>query len=156
MNHHLLLIIHLVSACIWVGGHLYLAIRLLPKILKQRNVTLLLNFEKSYEPVGMTALLLLVISGIWMSLQFGIQITDWFSFSNPLERVVSLKLTLLLATVAFALSARIFVIPKLKENANKLILMAFHILAVTLIGLTMLILGTFVRYGGILAHLRDQ
>lgn len=149
MNHHLLLIIHLLAATIWVGGHLYIAIRILPKTLKSKDCTELLAMEKSYEPLGMSALALLIITGIWMTLQFGISLDQWFSFSDPIEKVTSTKLLLLSSTLMLAISAQTRVIPKLKSNPKKLVEMAVHIIAVTLIGVTMLVLGSFVRYGGI-------
>lgn len=149
MNHHLLLIIHLIAATIWVGGHLYIAIRVLPKALKSKDCSELLAMEKRYEPLGMPALLLLVITGIWMTLQFGIGWQQWFSFSNPIERVTSTKLILLFSTVLLAISAQTRVIPKLKSHPHKIIEMGVHIIAVTIIGVAMLILGTFIRYGGI-------
>ncbi|RZJ81996.1 MAG: copper resistance protein CopD [Flavobacterium sp.] len=149
MSHHLLLIIHLICATIWVGGHLFIAIRILPKALRLKNCDELLAMEKSFEPIGMPALLLLVTTGIWMTLQFGIDWRQWFSFSNPIERVTSTKLLLLISTLLLAISAQTRVIPKLKANPNKLVEMGIHIIAVTLIGVVMLILGSFVRYGGI-------
>lgn len=147
MSHHLLLIIHLLGASIWVGGHLILAVTILPEVLKKKDVGMLLNFEKKYEKIGIPALLLMVISGVWMSYKFGIGFSNWFQFSNPIETVISLKLILLLMTVAFAISANFFVIPKL--TAKSLPIMAFHILSVTTIGVLMLLLGSFVRYGGV-------
>lgn len=149
MNHHLLLIVHLIAASIWVGGHMYLVICILPKVLRENNSSLLLQFEKTYEPIGMTSLLLLVITGIWMTLQFGIAPSRWFSFSSSIERVTSTKLLLLFFTVCFAVSAQVRVIPKIKRGAGKLPEMAVHIIGVSLLGLAMLVLGNFVRYGGI-------
>lgn len=147
MSHHLLLILHLLGACVWVGGHLILSVTILPQVLKKKDVKLLLDFEKKYEKTGIPALFLMVITGVWMSYQFGIGFSNWFHFSNPIETVISLKLILLLTTVLFAISANFFVIPKL--TVKTLPLMAFHILSVTTIGILMLILGSFVRYGGL-------
>ncbi len=147
MSHHLLLIFHLLGAAIWVGGHLILAIGILPEVLRKKDPEILLNFERKYEKIGMPALLVMVVSGIWMSYQFGIGYSQWFRFANPVETVVSLKLLLFFTTVLFALSANIFVLPKL--SPEKLPLMSFHIISVTILGVTMLILGSFVRYGGI-------
>ncbi|WP_220399696.1 CopD family protein [Filimonas effusa] len=149
MHHHLLLILHLISAAIWVGGHLCLAVGILPGALKKKDYTLITQFEKRYEPIGMSSLVVLVVTGMWMALQFGIGPGRWFSFSNPLERVVSVKIILLLATVLFAISAQTRVIPHLATRPKKLYEMAFHIIGVTTIGVAMLILGSFVRYGGI-------
>ena len=52
-THHILLILHLVAATIWVGGHLVLAIGYLPKALKHNDFSYIGNFEKTYEPIGM-------------------------------------------------------------------------------------------------------
>lgn len=147
MSHHLLLIFHLLGAAIWVGGHLVLSLGILPEVLKKNDPQILLEFERKYEKVGLPALLIMVITGVWMSLQFGIGISSWFHFDKPVETVISLKLLLLLLTILFALSANIFVLPNL--SSKKLPLMAFHIIMVTAIGAAMLILGSFVRYGGI-------
>lgn len=147
MSHHLLLIFHLLGATIWVGGHLVLAIGILPEVLKKKDPEILLNFEKKYEKIGMPSLLVMVVSGIWMAYQFGVGISQWFHFANPIETVVSIKLLLLFTTVLFALNARIFVIPKL--SPQRLPWMAFHIISVTTLGVLMLIMGSFVRYGGI-------
>jgi putative copper export protein len=149
MSHHLLLIIHLLCASIWVGGHLLLVFGHLPQALRDKNQNIILDYERKYEPVGMTALILLVISGILMAYKYGISIEYWFHFATPIEKVVSTKLLLLLLTVLFALSAQFRVLPKLKNNPDKLPEMTFHILSVTFIGVLMLIFGSFVRFGGI-------
>ncbi|TDE30411.1 copper resistance protein CopD [Flavobacterium ranwuense] len=148
MNHHFLLIIHLLSATVWVGGHLLLIFGHLPQALKEKDPSIILNYEKKYEPVGMTALVLLVITGILMAYKYGVSIEYWFQFTTPFEKVVSTKLLLLLLTVLFALSAQFRVIPKLKNNPDKLPEMAFHILSVTIIGVLLLIFGSYIRFGG--------
>jgi putative copper export protein len=149
MSHHLLLIIHLLSAAIWVGGHLLLVFVFLPQALKEKNQNIILDYERKYEPIGMTALGLLVITGVLMAYKYGVGIQYWFQFETPLEKVVSTKLALLLLTVLFALSAQFRVLPKLKKSADKLPEMTFHILSVTIIGVLMVIFGSFVRFGGL-------
>ncbi len=148
MNHHVLLIVHLICATVWVGGHLYLCCCILPGVLKTKKAQKLLAFEKSFEPLGLSSLALLVITGLWMMRQFGIQWSDCFSFSTPIEQVTSTKLILLLTTVMFAISAQTRVIPKLKRSPKKLPEMAVHAICVTLLGMALLIAGSFVRYGG--------
>lgn len=149
MSHHLLLIIHLLCATIWVGGHLLLVFGHLPQALREKNQNIILDYERKYEPVGMTALILLVITGIMMAYKYGVSIEYWFHFATSIEKVVSIKLLLLLLTVLFALSAQFRVLPKLKTNPDKLFEMTFHIISVTLIGVLMLIFGSFVRFGGL-------
>lgn len=147
MNHHFLLILHLIAATLWIGGHLLLALRYLPDAIRTKDVYIIKNFEKKYEILGLPALLVLVITGICMAYDYGITVDQWFSFSGAVEKVVSTKLALLFATLLLALHARIFIIPKLALNT--LVLMAVHIVCITLIGIAMLIVGTFIRFGGL-------
>ena len=147
MRHHILLIIHLLSATIWVGGHLLLVVRYLPAALKYRDTRIISDYEKHFEPLGLPALLLLVITGVMLAYNYGVDLKIWFSFTNPIEKIVSIKLLLLLSTVALALHARLVIIPKL--SPKKLNAMAFHILLVTAIAIAMLVLGSSVRFGGL-------
>jgi len=145
--HQLLLILHLLAVTIWVGGHLILALRFLPKALREKNPLIISDFEKQYEAIGIPALLILVITGVLLAYQYDVPLNKWFSFSNSIENVISTKLLLLFTTLCLAIHARFFIIPKLsKENLNQL---ALHIYAVTTIAIAMLVLGTFVRVGGI-------
>lgn len=148
-THHILLVLHLIAATIWVGGHLVLAIGYLPKAFKRKDFSYIGNFEKTYEPIGMPSLAVLIITGILMAYDYNAGFSSWFSFATPIERVVSLKLTFLLTTVCFAISAQTRVLPKLRKGQlNKLPEMAVHIICVTLIGVLMVILGSLVRIGG--------
>ena len=149
-THHILLVFHLIAATIWVGGHLVLAIGYLPKALKHRDFSYIGNFERTYEPIGMPSLLVLVITGILMAYDFGATATTWFHFQYPVGRVVSLKLLCLLTSVCFAISAQTRVLPKLRKgHIERLPEMAVHIICVTLLGVTMVLLGSLVRIGGL-------
>lgn len=150
-THHILLVLHLIAATIWVGGHLVLAIGYLPKALKHKDFSYIGNFEKTYEPIGMPSLAVLVITGILMAYDYNAGFSSWFSFASPIERVVSLKLAFFLTSICFAISAQTRVLPKLRKGQiNKLPEMAVHIICVTLIGVMMVILGSLVRIGGLL------
>lgn len=146
---HLLLIIHLLCATIWVGGHILVSGIVLPQVWKKKDTGLLFDFEEKYEKIGMPTLLLLVITGIRMAYMYNVRVGNWFSFSFPIEKVVSLKLMCLFGIVLLALSAQLYVLPALKKNIKMLPLMTIHVLLVTLLSIAMLILGSFVRYGGI-------
>lgn len=146
MSHHLLLILHLIGATVWTGGHLVLTFGILPEVLKKKDPEILLNFERKYEKIGMPALLIMVVTGVMMAYDFGQGISAWFRFSNPLETVISLKLILLFITILFALSANFKVLPNLSPKT--LPLMAFHIISVTIFSVLFVILGSFIRYGG--------
>ncbi|MFN8238095.1 MAG: CopD family protein [Chitinophagales bacterium] len=145
--HHVLIVIHLLAATIWIGGHLILSIRYLPQALRDKNPEIIRAFEAKYETIGLPSLLLLVITGVMLAYVYGVSITHWFSFSNPIERSVSVKLVLLLTTLVLAVHARIFIIPKLSQE--NMTTMALHIIAITTVAVLMLITGSTVRFGGI-------
>jgi putative copper export protein len=147
MKHHLLLIVHLLAATIWVGGHLILSIRFLPQALKEKDASIIRNFKNKFEPVGLPSLLILLLTGILMAYDYNVTYTQWFSFEDSIEKVVSLKLLLLFITVALAINAQLFVFPKL--SSEKLVPVAIQIIAVTILGVAMLVFGSLVRVGGL-------
>jgi putative copper export protein len=147
MKHQITLIIHLLAATIWVGGHLILCFRYLPKALKKKDPQVIREFEKQYEPLGIPALILLIITGILMAYDYNATISTWFSFSNNIEKVVSIKLLLLFSTLILAIHARFFLIPKL--NPSNLLSMSLHIVILSSISVAMLVFGSLVRIGGV-------
>ncbi len=145
--NHIYLIIHLIAASIWVGGHLILLLRYLPQALRENNPTIIQAFEKEFEPIGIPALFLQIITGILMAYHYNVTFVKWFSFSNSIEKVVSIKLILLFLTLGLAIHARLFIITKL-SNKN-LVQLGIHIFLVNIIAIAMLVMGTFIRLGGI-------
>ncbi|MGL2962809.1 copper resistance protein CopD [Flavobacterium sp. RSB2_4_14] len=145
--HQFYLILHLLAATIWVGGHLFLSLRFLPEALKKKDAVIIINFKDKFEPIGLPSLLVLLITGILMAYDYNATLTHWFSFSNAIEKIVSIKLILLFSTLVLAINAQLFVFPKL--TSDKLLPVAFQIIAVTILGIVMLILGSLVRIGGL-------
>lgn len=147
--YEVLLILHLTGAAIWTGGHLFLSISILPSVLKNQDVERLLDFEASYETLGITALGVQIITGGLLAYNFLPTITQWVNFADPVGRIIMFKLILLFVTVLIALHARLRVVPDLSISAAKLPMMAAHILCVTLISLLLLITGVGFRTGGL-------
>lgn len=145
--HHFLLILHILSASVWIGGHLILAIRYVPEAIKLKSNLPITNFRNKFEPLGMLALIILVITGVAMAYDYDVKIDTWFSFFSPIEKVISSKLILFVITVISAIFATISIFPKLNGKVTNLLV--FFIYLVTIIALTMAVLGTFIRYGGI-------
>lgn len=141
----ILVVLHLLGACIWVGGHLVLACSVLPKALRNRDSSIVRNFEESYERVGIPALVVQVVTGVWLSYQKLPMLELWFDFSNPVGRLIGVKLLLLALTVGLALDARLRIIPKL--NDENLTSLAWHIVPVTVVAVLFLIVGASFRIG---------
>lgn len=141
----LVLTFHVLAATIWTGGHIVLATVILPRVLRDRASEDLLKFEAGYERIGIPALLIQVISGIWLAFHVLPGFANWFDMSNPVARLIMFKLVLLLLTAAFAVDARLRIIPKLSEN--NLVSLAWHIVPVTIVSVLFVIVGVAFRTG---------
>src|SRR5690606_41451037 len=102
-----LLLIHILAATVWTGGHLVLALGLLPGILRRRAVGELTAFEAAYEKWGMSALIIQVITGLWLARIRQPDIASWFTAEQFPSRLIQLKLGLLAMTLLVALDARV-------------------------------------------------
>jgi putative copper export protein len=134
------------GASVWLGGHLVLAFSYLPQALKTRDVSLLQNFESKFERIGIPALLLQIITGLWISYLLVPHVSEWFNLSEPISRAISSKLALLGLTAILAVDARLRVIPKLKPE--NIVDLAWHIIPVTVIAVLFAIVGISIRFGG--------
>lgn len=141
----ILLFLHLLGATIWTGGHIVLSVVVLPGALRDRAPERLLAFESVYEKIGMPALVVQVVTGIWLASLMLAGPAAWLDPANPVTRVVALKLVLLALTLGFAISARWRVLPRLSPAT--LPLMAWHIVPVTLISILFVFVGVSFRTG---------
>lgn len=139
----LALVLHLIGATVWVGGHLVLLFTVLPQALRKRDPQILLAFEQRYELIGIPALLLQVATGLWLAHKYVPGVLAAFDFADPLHSIVAWKLILLGCTALLALHARLRVLPSL--SAKSLPFMGLHVAAVTTISVGMLVLGAAVR-----------
>jgi len=80
----LLVIVHALAATVWTGGHLVLDLGVLLRALRERSAGAIRTFEETFEPLGLTALAIQVITGLWMG---GIVLPGFqglFSPANPI------------------------------------------------------------------------
>jgi len=148
VTYRLLVVLHLLGASVWVGGHLVLSLSVLPRALRARDPAIISEFESGFERIGISALLVQVVTGLWLAYHWAPDIAGWFFPSTPAARLVLIKLALLAATVALAVHARLRVVPRL--NAAMLRILAYHIVAVTLLGVALLVVGVAIRTGVVL------
>lgn len=139
------LLVHILGATIWVGGHLVLAVRILPDVLRKRSAAMLLDFEKRFEPLGMSALAVQIATGLWLAARL-VPFHLWLSLGNPYSRMVVLKLTCLAITACFAADAQLRVLPRLRDENVRT--MVPHIVSVTVLGVIFVIAGVGFRTGG--------
>ncbi|MCB0793802.1 MAG: CopD family protein [Flavobacteriales bacterium] len=138
-----LLVLHLLGASVWVGGHLILLLTVVPSAMRSGDPEMIRAFEESYEKIGVPALVLQVVTGLWLANSYVPGILPALDMSDPLRTAIAWKLILLLATFVIGAHARLFIIPNL--NKERLPWMAVHILLITMIALAMLVLGASVR-----------
>ena len=141
----LLLLLHILAATIWTGGHIVLAVVILPKVLAQRSAEKLLDFESVYEKIGMPALIIQVITGLMLAYRMLPDVMQWINFANPVAHAILAKLSLLALTVGFAIDARLRVIPTLSEKT--LTTMAWHVIPVTVFSILFVVVGVSFRTG---------
>lgn len=145
-----LLFFHILGACIWVGGHLYLSLCVLPKAVLEQDSQIVLNFENSFEKLGMSALVVQVITGFYMAHQYLPTFALLGNTDNPIAVLVMMKIAWLVLTVLTALSAQLIVIPRLKHDVHNVKLryvFVGHILLVTLLALAFMTTGVLFRTG---------
>ncbi|MDX9752272.1 MAG: CopD family protein [Flavobacteriales bacterium] len=140
-----MIILHLLGACIWVGGHLVLLLGVLPRALRERDPSAVLRFEQGYERIGIPALLVQAVTGIWLASRYVPGLWPAFTFGDPLRSAVAIKLLLLLGTVLTGVHARLWVLPRL--TPQRMSNMALHVAVVTLMALALLYVGAFIRTG---------
>jgi putative copper export protein len=146
MLFKILVILHILGATVWTGGHLVLAVTILPQALKSCDPDRIHQFEEHFEGFGLASLLLQVITGLWLTWIYFPGFQNFLSFDSYLSIYIGIKLFLLLSTLALAVRARIFIIPNLtKETLNSL---AYHIVGVTVLAVSFVILGAGIRLGG--------
>ena len=144
----LLVIVHALAATVWTGGHLVLDLGLFPRALRAQSAAQVRAFEEVFEPLGLTALAIQVLTGLWMGWIYLPGFQGLFSTTNPIGMLVGVKLLLLAGTAALALHARLRLIPNLTDaNLSGLVL---HIRGITALAIAFVVVGALIRLGGLL------
>lgn len=138
------LILHVLGATVWTGGHLVLALGILPGALRERSTVAVEAFEVRFERIGIPALIIQVATGLYLAVTLAPPST-WLQLDSAATRAIVLKLGLLAITAALAAHARLRVIPHL--TAENLGTLAWHIVAVTLLSVAFVIVGVGYRVG---------
>jgi len=86
MLFKILVVLHILGATVWTGGHLVLAVTILPQALKQRDPDLIHQFEEHFEGFGLTALLLQVTTGLWLTWSFFSDLQNFLEFNSYLSK----------------------------------------------------------------------
>lgn len=142
-----LVIVHALAATVWTGGHLVLDLGVLPRALREGSAAPIRTYEEIFEPLGLTALALQVLTGLAMAWIYLPRFQGLFNPAQPIGMLVGVKLVLLAATAGLALHARLRLIPRLSDaNLSGL---AWHIRAITALAIAFVVVGALIRLGGL-------
>ena len=144
-SYYIALALHILGATIWAGGHLVLATTILPRALREHRAAPVSDFEQSFERIGLPALAVQILTGLWLAHHLLGAPGNWFN-DNPIAHIVQIKLGLLALTLALAIHARYRVIPKLSDDT--LPTLAWHIRLVTIAAVLFVLAGASIRFGG--------
>ena len=98
----LLVTVHALAATVWTGGHLVLDLGVLPRALRAQSAEAIRSFEETFEPLGLTALAIQVLTGLWMGWIYLPGFQGLFNPVNSIGILVGVKLVLLAGTAALA------------------------------------------------------
>ncbi|TVS02300.1 MAG: copper resistance protein CopD [Cyanobium sp. PLM2.Bin73] len=143
----LLVIVHALAATVWTGGHLVLDLGVLPGALREKSAAPVRAFEETFEPLGLTALAIQVVTGLGMAGIYLPRFQGLLSPANPIGMLVGVKLMLLGGTAALAVHARLRLIPTLTDDS--LGGLAWHIRGITALAIAFVVVGALIRLGGL-------
>lgn len=139
------LLLHILSATIWTGGHLVLSLVILPGAIRRKSPADLLQFEAAYERLGIPALLIQAVSGLWLAHNLVPDALRWFTFNDSISGLIGIKLGMLFLTAAIAADARLRIIPRL--SSDNLWPLARRVIPVTLLSVMYVVVGVSFRTG---------
>jgi uncharacterized membrane protein len=142
---YFLILLHVLGACVWTGGHLYVALGVLPRALREHDADLLRNTESMIERLAMPALFVQLMTGIEIARRHAGGFTAIFDVEEAVDQFTVTKLGLLLLTVVLA--ADVHLRRDKFEGDAWLRFMAWHIVLVTIIAVAFVALGVGFRMG---------
>lgn len=120
---------------------------MLPRALREGRTAPIRAFEETFEPLGLTALAIQVVTGLWMGWIYLPHFQGLFNPKNPIGLLVGTKLLLLVGTAALAVHARLRLIPNLRDD--NLSGLAWHIRGTTALAIAFVVVGALIRLGGL-------
>jgi putative copper export protein len=146
MIYKLLVILHILGATVWIGGHIVVVRSILPRALRDKDAQRILDFEKAFVPVGLPAFVIQAITGLLLANHWLDGFQNLAGKPTPTSHLILTKLALLVITIALMGHAHMRILPNLK--GDNLRPFAIHAWATTIVAILMLIAGAGVRLGG--------
>jgi hypothetical protein len=133
-----LITLHIIGAAALAGGHLIFALGVLPRAMRAKDANMLLAFSKAFTPVGHAALLIQIVTGLWLAMPY-------FANRTSATVLVEIKILLLILVLAITIHAKVRVAKRLPESMGAF---AGHVVANAVLATALLVLGSALRFGG--------
>lgn len=86
-----LVIVHALAEAGWNGDHLVLELGVLSRVLRVQSAAQIRALEEVFEPLGLTALAIPVLAGLWIGCIFLPDFRGLFNPANPIGMLVRVK-----------------------------------------------------------------
>ncbi|NOY37275.1 MAG: copper transporter [Chlorobi bacterium] len=144
MELKLLLVVHIFSAMVWMGGLLIITLGVLPGAWKKNDPDRLETFLKPFERIGYPALLFQILTGFRLAMK-QVSPSEWFSAFNVASWLVTLKFILFGLTVFLILLEKLAI--NKQSGKGRMNLLGLNTLALTLIAILFVLTGLSFRFG---------
>lgn len=147
MLHATMVILHLLGASVWIGGHIVLLTMVLPAASHEHRVEPLSRFERGLGRLGLAALVVQLVTGLWLAHTW---LGSWgaiFESPTPRSHLILSKLVVLALLVAVVGYRYHKLLPALRPDRMGLYTL-LTVLA-TALACVLLVLGVGIRLGGL-------
>jgi len=147
MLYKLIVMVHILGAALWIGGRGVLVGVVIPRVKRTGDVEHLKDFEKGIGRIGLAALAVQLVTGLWLVDHWLGGLGALLRPTNPIAHMALTKLALLVALVGLAGYAHHRMLPRLEPG--RLGLFAMHAWVTAALSVILLVLGVGIRTGGL-------
>ncbi|MCA9286018.1 MAG: hypothetical protein KDA22_12415 [Phycisphaerales bacterium] len=147
MLYKLLVMLHVLGACIWIGGSIALVSIVLPPAMRERRAEPVVAFERRFGWLGLGALTAQLLTGTWLGLVHLGDLRTIFAEPKATTHLVLTKLVL--ALVVFGWGGYEYHIMALRLKADGLRRFNAHAWTTVALSVLLLVLGVAIRTGGL-------
>lgn len=140
-----LVVLHLLAACVWLGGHVVLASLVFPSTLDGRDPDTIYRIESLYDKVGMFALMGQILTGLLLAYLHTPDLGKWLAFDSPMGRLIGIKLILQFVILGLALDLRVRLFARV--GSAGLSSLRLHVALISLVSAASVFVGASFRIG---------
>ncbi|MEZ6172046.1 MAG: hypothetical protein R3B58_03630 [Phycisphaerales bacterium] len=116
MTYKLMVITHLMGSALWIGGHMVLLFAIIPYAFRTRSTDAVVQFERQFGPIGLAALGIQVVSGLWLAHHWIGSFSKIIAEPTMHTRMIAAKMVVLILTICVAAFTQHRVVSRLSEK----------------------------------------